>query len=84
MIHEGFATTRNRIRYQDANSNDCKRLQKQKWFRGGLEKNLKEEEAFASWLEKNNPRIAKRLMKKQLEEKKKQKTEEAAVTATTS
>ncbi|MFZ0513771.1 MAG: DUF892 family protein [Candidatus Nitrosopolaris sp.] len=49
-----------------------------------LEKNLKEEEAFASWLEKNNPRIAKRLMKKQLEEKKKQKTEEAAVTTTTS
>ena len=43
-----------------------------------LEKNLKEEEAFASWLEKNNPRIAKRLMKKQLEEKKKQKTEEAS------
>ena len=28
-----------------------------------LEKNLKEEEAFAIWLEKNNPRIAKRLMK---------------------
>src|ERR671925_80493 len=50
-----------------------------------LEKNLKEEEAFANWLEKNNPKIAKRLMTKQLEEKKKkQKTEEAAVTATTS
>lgn len=49
-----------------------------------LEKNLKEEEAFANWLQKNNPRIAKRLMKKQLEEKKKkEKTEEAAVTATT-
>ena len=48
-----------------------------------LEKNLKEEEAFAIWLEKNNPRIAKRLMKKQLEEKKKEKTEEAAVTSTT-
>ncbi|MFZ0225010.1 MAG: DUF892 family protein [Candidatus Nitrosopolaris sp.] len=47
-----------------------------------LEKNLKEEEAFANWLEKNNPRIAKRLMKKQLEERKKKlKTEEAAVTA---
>jgi ferritin-like metal-binding protein YciE len=29
-----------------------------------LEKNLKEEEAFAIWLEKNNPRIAKLLMKK--------------------
>jgi ferritin-like metal-binding protein YciE len=49
-----------------------------------LEKNLKEEEAFANWLQKNNSRIAKRLMKKQLEEKKKkQKTEEAAVAATT-
>jgi ferritin-like metal-binding protein YciE len=48
-----------------------------------LEKNLKEEKAFANWLEKNNPRIAKRLMKKQLEEKKKEKPEEAAVTSTT-
>ena len=38
-----------------------------------LEKNLKEEEAFANWLEKNNPRIAKRLMTKQLEEKEKEK-----------
>lgn len=35
-----------------------------------LEKNLKEEEAFGDWLEKNNPKIAKRLMTKQLEEKK--------------
>jgi ferritin-like metal-binding protein YciE len=44
-----------------------------------LQKNLKEEEAFAKWLEKNNPRIAKRLMIKQLQEKeKKRKTEEAA------
>jgi ferritin-like metal-binding protein YciE len=49
-----------------------------------LEKNLKEEEAFANWLQKNISRIAKRLMKKQLEEKKKkQKTEEATVAATT-
>jgi ferritin-like metal-binding protein YciE len=48
-----------------------------------LEKNLKEELGFASWLEKNNPRIAKRLMKKQLEEKKEQKTEEAEIAATT-
>jgi len=48
-----------------------------------LEKNLKEEKAFANWLEKNNPKIAKRLMKKQLEEKKKEKAEEAAVTSTT-
>ena len=42
-----------------------------------LEKNLKEEEAFANWLGKNNPRIAKRLMKRQLEEKKKEEAEEA-------
>jgi ferritin-like metal-binding protein YciE len=49
-----------------------------------LEKNLKEEKVYAKWLQMNNPRIAKRLMKKQLEEKnKKQKTEEAAVTTTT-
>jgi ferritin-like metal-binding protein YciE len=50
-----------------------------------LEKNLKEEQAFANWLQKNNPRIAKRLMKKQLDEKKKkEKTEEEeVVTATT-
>jgi ferritin-like metal-binding protein YciE len=50
-----------------------------------LERNLKEEEVYAKWLQKNNPRIAKRLMKKQLDEKKKkkEKTEEAAVTTTT-
>src|ERR687887_410563 len=49
-----------------------------------LERNLKEEEVYAKWLQKNNPRIAKRLMKKQLDEKKKkEKTEEAAVTPTT-
>jgi ferritin-like metal-binding protein YciE len=35
-----------------------------------LEKNLKEEEEFGDWLEKNNPKIAKRLMTKQMEEKK--------------
>jgi ferritin-like metal-binding protein YciE len=35
-----------------------------------LEKNLKEEEAFGDWLEKNNPKIAKRLLTKQIEEKK--------------
>lgn len=35
-----------------------------------LEKNLKEEEAFGNWLEKNNPKIAKRLITKQIEEKK--------------
>jgi ferritin-like metal-binding protein YciE len=37
-----------------------------------LAKNLKEEEAFGDWLERNNPKIAKRLMTKQIEEKKKQ------------
>ena len=36
-----------------------------------LQKNLKEEEAFAKWLEKNNPRIARRLMTKQLKRKRK-------------
>jgi ferritin-like metal-binding protein YciE len=35
-----------------------------------LEKNLKEEEVFGDWLEKNNPKIAKRLLTKQIEEKK--------------
>ena len=42
-----------------------------------LEKNLKEEQAFGDWLEKNNPRIAKRLMTKQIHQKtrgKKRKT----------
>jgi len=50
-----------------------------------LEKILKEEEAFANWLQRNNPRIAKRLMKKQLEEKMKEKeeTEEAVTTTAT-
>ena len=55
-----------------------------------LEKNLKEEEAFGNWLEKNNPKIAKRLMTKQIEEKKQgkkkmtktiQEEEEEAVSA---
>jgi len=45
-----------------------------------LEKNQKEEEPFAIWLEKKNPKIAKRLMKKQLEDKKKKLlTEETTV-----
>jgi GrpB-like predicted nucleotidyltransferase (UPF0157 family) len=35
-----------------------------------LEKCLKEEEAFGDWLEKNNPKIAKRLMTTQIEDKK--------------
>ena len=54
-----------------------------------LEKNLKEEEAFGDWLEKNNPKIAKRLMTKQTEEKRQGKKkmtktiqEEEAVSAT--
>ena len=41
-----------------------------------LERNLKEEESFGNWLEKNNPRIAKRLMTMQIEEKKKYRKEE--------
>jgi bacterioferritin (cytochrome b1) len=50
-----------------------------------LQKILKEEESFANWLQKNNLRIAKRLMKKQLEEKKKKKeeTEESITTTAT-
>jgi ferritin-like metal-binding protein YciE len=54
-----------------------------------LEKNLKEEEAFGDWLEKNNPKIAKRLMSKQTQDKKKkgktteeEKSEQEAVSAT--
>jgi len=55
-----------------------------------LEKNLKEEQAFGDWLEKNNPRIAKRLLTKQIHKKthgKKRKTtqrneeQEVSVTA---
>jgi len=38
-----------------------------------LEKNLKEEQAFGDWLEKNNPRIAKRLMTKQIHQKTRRK-----------
>jgi ferritin-like metal-binding protein YciE len=63
---------------------------------GVLKKNLKEEEAFGKWLEKNNPRIAKKLMTDQMRkgkkgrrtkqqqqerEKQEQKEEEAAATA---
>lgn len=44
-----------------------------------LEKILKEEKAFANWLQKNNPRIAKRLLRK-----KKKKEEEAAPTVAAS
>ena len=40
---------------------------------GALKKNLKEEEEFAKWLEKNNPRIAKKLMKEQMREGKKKR-----------
>ena len=46
-----------------------------------LQKNLKEEKSFGDWLEKNNPRIAKKLIKKQLIEKEKEK-KEATTTAT--
>ena len=54
-----------------------------------LERNLKEEESFGNWLEKNNPRIVKRLMTMQIEEKKKYgkkkkviKDEKEAISAT--
>ena len=39
-----------------------------------LQNNLKEEQAFGDWLEKNNPKIARKLMTKQLQGKKKSKT----------
>ena len=42
-----------------------------------LEKILKEEQAFGDWLEKNNPKIAKRLMTKQLVDEKKSKKKKA-------
>ena len=38
-----------------------------------LQKNLKEEQAFGDWLEKNNPKIARKLMTKQIQDKKKRK-----------
>ena len=38
-----------------------------------LKKNLKEEEAFGKWLEKNNPRIAKKLMTDQMRKGKKRR-----------
>ena len=36
-----------------------------------LKKNLKEEESFGDWLERNNPKVAKRLMTNQMEKNKK-------------
>ncbi|MGB7662688.1 MAG: DUF892 family protein [Nitrososphaeraceae archaeon] len=44
-----------------------------------LERNLKEEESFGNWLEKNNSRIAKRLMTMQIEEKKKYKKKKKVI-----
>lgn len=38
-----------------------------------LKKNLKEEERFGKWLEKNNPRVAKKLMEEQMTMRKKDK-----------
>lgn len=46
-----------------------------------LRKNLKEEEAFAKWLEKNNPRIAKKLMAEQMRRGKKREQEQEATAA---
>lgn len=54
-----------------------------------LKKNLKEEEAFGDWLERNNPKIARRLMTKQVAQNKKRskkskrlEKEEEAILAT--
>lgn len=43
-----------------------------------LKKNLKEEQAFAKWLEKNNPRIAKKLMRDQMRKGKKGRRQKQA------
>lgn len=48
-------------------------LEMDKKIIGILKKNLREEEAFSKWLEKNNPRIAKKLMKEQMREGKRKK-----------
>lgn len=55
-----------------------------------LKKNLKEEESFGDWLERNNPKIAKKLMTKQVEQNKKrgkknkrQENEQAILAAST-
>ena len=54
-----------------------------------LKKNLKEEEAFGNWLERNNPMIARRLMTKQVAQNKRRskknkrlENEEEAILAT--
>jgi ferritin-like metal-binding protein YciE len=39
-----------------------------------LQKNLKEEQAFGDWLEKNNPKIAKKLMTNRVQDRKKRRT----------
>jgi len=44
-----------------------------------LQKNLKEEQVFGDWLEKNNPKIARKLMTKQLQDKKKRKKDEEPI-----
>src|SRR6476619_3192954 len=53
-----------------------------------LERNLKEEESFGDWLERNNPKVAKRLMTNQMEKNKKrakkskrQESEQAVLSA---
>jgi tRNA A22 N-methylase len=38
-----------------------------------LEKNLKEEQAFGDWLERNNPKLARKLMSREMQEKKQRK-----------
>jgi ferritin-like metal-binding protein YciE len=48
-----------------------------------LRENLKEEKTFGNWLEKNNPRIARKIMKKQLNEKQKQKQKKEVSTTST-
>ncbi|MDQ3903798.1 MAG: ferritin-like domain-containing protein, partial [Thermoproteota archaeon] len=44
-----------------------------------LQRNLKEEQVFGDWLEKNNPKIARKLMSKQLQDKKKRKKDQEPI-----
>jgi ferritin-like metal-binding protein YciE len=53
-----------------------KLLQADKKTIEALKKNLKEEEAFGKWLEKNNPRIARKLMTEQMRKRKKGRQEQ--------
>ncbi|HMH09539.1 MAG TPA: hypothetical protein VK553_02435 [Candidatus Nitrosopolaris rasttigaisensis] len=48
-----------------------------------LQENLNEEKTFGSWLERNNPRLARKIMRNQLNEKQKAKKEISTTSAAT-